>query len=115
MGPSRLGKTEWARSLGQHLYFNGQFDLGQINDVNLPDVRYAVFDDFSWDSMAKFYKQWFGAQRTFTVTDKYKAKKTIQWGKPIIWLCNPEDSHVIPDTCWMQANTIKVFIDNKLF
>lgn len=89
--------------------------MGQIADVNLPDVKYAVFDDFSWDAMAKFAKQWFGAQQVFTVTDKYKSKKTIKWGKPIIWCCNPEDEHSALSSDWMKKNSIRVYVDNKLF
>lgn len=115
IGPSRLGKTEWARSIGRHLYFNGQFDLGQISG-DLSDVRYAVFDDFPWDVMKRFYKQWFGAQKTFTLTDKYKGKRTINWGKPIIWLCNPDDFDTRPIVSdWMLANTITINVTNKLY
>ena len=43
-------------------------------------------------------------QNTFTVTDKYRGKTTIQWGRPTIWLMNddPEEvGHV--DLNWLRA------------
>lgn len=87
--------------------------MNQITS-DLSDIDYAVFDDFPWERMKPFAKQWFGAQQSFTVTDKYKSKRTINWGKPIIFLCNPED-HTIPDSDWYQKNSITFFLDNKLF
>lgn len=89
--------------------------MGQISG-DLSDVKYAVFDDFPWDTMKRFYKQWFGAQKIFTLTDKYRAKKTIKWGKPIIWLCNPDEYDHRPIVSdWMSANTITYILQNPLF
>lgn len=114
-GGSRLGKTEWARSLGPHTYWNGLFDLSQFN----PNSEYAIFDDFDF---TKFYtpKQWFGAQKTFAVTDKYRKKKTILWGKPIIWLCNPDQNPMGTEMNggfrqWMELNVDIIELFNKLF
>lgn len=81
----------------------------------MSDVRYAVFDDFPWAVMENYHKQWFGAQKTFTVTDKYCSKKTIQWGKPIIWLCNPEDEHSGLASEWLKDNSVRIYIDKKLY
>lgn len=114
-GGTRLGKTEWARSLGPHTYWNGLFDLSVLN----PNSEYAIFDDFDFN---KFYspKQWFGAQKVFTVTDKYRKKKTIQWGKPIIWLCNADQNPLAQDINmalreWLIENTFVVILENKLW
>lgn len=90
--------------------------MGQIRG-DLSDIKYAVFDDFNFDNLGRNAKSWFGAQSTFTITDKYKAKRTINWGKPIIWLCNPED---FPTPCgspgnWFEQNSIVVHLTNKLF
>ena len=67
IGPTRVGKTVWARSLGNHAYFGGLFSI----DEDLKDVEYAVFDDMLggleyWHS----YKFWLGAQKQFYATDK---------------------------------------------
>nr|QJB18634.1 MAG: replication-associated protein [Genomoviridae sp.] len=83
---SRYGKTEWARSLGEHMYFCGQFNL---DDWNSDTAKYCVLDDFD----IKYFPQWksfLGCQREFVLTDKYRKKRTVKWGKPTIWLCNPE-------------------------
>ena len=69
-GPSRTGKTQWARSIGPHLYFNGYFNMDQLTT----NAEYAIFDDFEDWSTFKQYKQWLGAQQQFVVTDKYKKK-----------------------------------------
>lgn len=86
VGPSRIGKTEWARSLGPHIYWNGSIDLASFIDY----AQYAIFDDFKWEYLP-FKKQFFGAQKEFTMTDKYRKKRTVKWGKPSILIVNPED------------------------
>lgn len=82
---------------------------------SIDDVRYAVFDDMPFASFPR-PKQWFGAQKTITVTDKYKGKRTINWGKPCIFLANPEDdTSLIRDLSWYQENVLLVRIDSKLY
>lgn len=109
ISPSRYGKTEWARSLGRHLYFNSMFDLSRFSH----DVDYAVFDDFLWDNFVKFHKQWLGAQKEFTLTDKYRKKMTVTWGKPCIFLCN--EDNVPPSSDWMLSNCVFVRLNSPLF
>ena len=45
--PSRFGKTEWARSLGCHMYFNNMINLDDWN----PKADYIIFDDIDWKFM----------------------------------------------------------------
>lgn len=59
-----------------------------LNTFSNP-AEYVIFDDFDFKFMPS-KKAWWGAQKTFVITDKYKSKKTIQWGKPCIYLCNPD-------------------------
>lgn len=108
VGVSRLGKTEWARSLGPHMYWNGYFDLSLWND----DADYAIFDDISTDNF-KQYKQWLGAQRQFTATDKYMRKRQLLWGKPCIFLANQIPD--FDDRDWINANCSIVQLRNPLF
>lgn len=109
IGATRIGKTEWARSLGRHMYFNGMFNLEDYDET----VDYIIFDDFDWEYFGS-KKQWWGAQREFTVTDKYRKKKTIKWGKPMIYLCNPEEDPFINTKMtshdWFRQNCKKVVI-----
>lgn len=108
-GPSRTGKTELARSLGQHIYFNGLFNIDDFNE----NAKYAIFDD--WEDWCKLYqwKQWIGAQQYFAVTDKYRKKRTIKWGKPCIILSNVDP--VFPDMPWLQLNTFKLHVGGRLY
>lgn len=78
-GRSRTGKTEWARSLGSHVFMSGVFDLSALRE----NYDYIVFDDISFTSM-DFFKCWFRAQKEFNVTDKYLRKRRIKHGRPTI-------------------------------
>jgi len=76
-------------------------------------VEYAIFDDL-FDFKPIFYKGWFGAQREFYVTDKYKKKKLITWGNPCILLCN-----ILPDfgedRDWWNVNCLFINLIQKLY
>ncbi|UJO02129.1 Rep [Bat associated gemykibivirus 1] len=113
-GPSRMGKTLWARSLGNHAYFGGLFSM----DEPLDDVAYAVFDDFGGLKFLPTYKFWLGHQKEFYVTDKYKGKQLVVWGKPSIWLNNvdPREEHGIRDDEieWLNANCDFIKLDREL-
>lgn len=113
-GPSRYGKTEWARSLGIHMYFNGMINLDDWN----PAAEYIIFDDFDWTYLP-CKKAFLGAQKQFTITDKYKKKKTVFWGKPCILLYNEDMDPLAKcsteEVSWLTENVIFTEITNKLF
>lgn len=115
-GPSRCGKTEWARSLGfdkgyKHTYFQGMFNLEVLDD----DADYVVFDDVPSKYLIS-YKQWMGCQRDFNVTDKYKKKKLVSGGWPCVFLMN-NDPRSVPewDTDWVEKNAEIVYVDHPLW
>jgi len=111
IGPSRLGKTVWARSLREnHVHHEQLFNL----DEHKEDCDYAIFDDIDIKYFPT-YKGWLGHQKHFTATDKYKGKKTINWGKPAIW-CNNDDprSKEGVDADWIDANCDVVYINTPL-
>ena len=89
IGPSRTGKTCWARSLRtHHMYFNNLLNLDDWDE----DAELIILDDFS-PEFVKYLPAWkcfFGGQKEFTLTDKYRGKKTVRWGKPMIWLANED-------------------------
>lgn len=109
IGPTRLGKTMWARSLGDHNYMNHMFNLDEFNQ----DRAYLVLDDIEFDYIPA-RKAFFFGQKEFTLTDKYRKKKKVIWGKPTIYCCNTE-----PD--WSkyadpyEGNIVKVFIRHKMW
>lgn len=76
--------------------------------------EYAIFDDFEdWDRFY-VYKQFLGAQKEFVLTDKYRKKQNVQWGKPSIILSN-----IMPtfkDMTWIYDNCFICDIkENKLY
>jgi len=111
-GPSRNGKTIWARAHGPHAYFGGLFSL----EEPIEGVSYAVFDDIN-GGLPFFpqYKWWLGHQKQFYATDKYKGKKLIYWGRPAIWVSNndPREEHGA-DVDWLNKNVTFVYIDTPL-
>lgn len=110
IGDSRTGKTEWARSVGHHMYWNSCFNLDKWD----PEAQYAIFDDFEDWTRFYNYKQWLGAQREFEATDKYRARKTLLWGKPTVVLSN--ERPLFRDWTWIMANCFIVNIGpNKLY
>lgn len=115
IGPSRSGKTEWARSLGTHMYFNNLLNLDDWNE----DADYIVLDDFS-PEITKFLPSWkcfFGGQKQFTLTDKYRGKKTVRWGKPMIWLSNEDIfKHLnFEQIDFVKKNCTCIVLMNKLY
>lgn len=115
MGPSRIGKTTWARSLGHHIYWNSSININDWNE----NATYLVMDDMDINYLPN-RKAWFGSQKTFTVTDKYKPKQTITFGKPLIWVNNiypnlKETNENIEWCEWLNLNSIKCVIKKSLF
>lgn len=115
IGASRTGKTEWARSLGNHMYFNNLLNLDDWDESK----DYIVLDDFS-SEITKYLPCWkcfFGGQREFTLTDKYRGKKTVHWGKPMIWLSNEDifKNLNIEHIDFIKKNCEVVVLNDKLY
>lgn len=113
-GPSRSGKTEWARSLGPHCYMAGAFNLNLWNN----NAEYIVLDDIQFEYIpAK--KMLFGAQKEFTLTDKYKGKRLVKWGKACIYLFNKDMNPFKNMSCyekdWYDLNVFYCELFNKLY
>lgn len=83
-----------------------------MDDVK-PDSEYGVFDDICGGfEFFRSYKAWLGAQYEFTVTDKYRKKQKVMWGKPTIWLSNDNpfsSGHI--DHEWIIENCFVVEIE----
>lgn len=111
VGPSRLGKTEWARSLGRHMYFNGMF----MQDLWDTRAQYAVFDDIDWKWIVNG-KGWLGGQKEFVITDKYRKKMRVHWNHPVIWCTNkPLIQHEGLDLNWLEANATIIHLNQRLY
>ncbi|KAG5548915.1 hypothetical protein RHGRI_014321 [Rhododendron griersonianum] len=88
-GPSRIGKTKWARSLGPHNYLSGHLDLN--SNVYSNNAWYNVIDDVAPHYLfLKHWKQFIGAQHDWQTNCKYGKPVQINGGIPTIVLCNPD-------------------------
>jgi len=113
IGPSRLGKTLVARSWGVHSYFHGNWSVEQYN----PNATYNVFDDIKGQLDGFDFKSFMGGQFDITVTDKYHKKKTVENGKPCVYLSNHD-----PLTTrrgrehrdWLVANCVFAYVDKPI-
>jgi len=112
VGISRLGKTEWARSLGKHIYACGMLNLDNWVD----DADYMVIDDVNWDYLPG-KKELLGAQQEITLSDKYRKKQTLKWGKPCIYLCNPDADvyFTCKESAWLSVNAIYHRLTRPMF
>lgn len=64
----------------------------------------------------KSYKCWLGQQKQFYATDKYKGKKLIEWGRPVIYLSNSDPrADKETDFDWLEGNCIFVHVDTAIF
>jgi len=109
-GASRLGKTEWARSLGRHMYFN---NIANFKDKWDDEASYIIFDDFNIDFIPN-RKGFFGGQEEFEISGKYMRVRSVKWGKVCIYLCN-EKPDFKDDLFWFRANVVMYHLENKLF
>lgn len=97
------------------------WDLGALDGLpsHFWQYGYIVFDDIEWDSIKASSKSWFGAQRDFAVSDKYRRKRRIPGGVPTIFLCNDDqfrdDLHSFAYSDWGRKNIDIVYIHNKLY
>lgn len=115
-GPSRMGKTVWARSLGAHIYTVGLISGAEL--LKAPHVEYAIFDDMRGG--IKFFpsfKEWFGAQQEVTVKVLYRDPMLVKWGRPSIWLANTDPRHEMDpsDVSWFEANADFIEVATPLF
>ena len=109
VGPTRLGKTAWARSLGDHMFWRGQVNLGAWDQ----SAKYIVIDDIPWKFIPQ-KKSLLTQMGDITVTDKYVKKLNVCNDKVAIVLVNELDSFEEEEEYW-QANTTVVRLDSELF
>ncbi len=101
VGPSRFGKTTWARSLGKHIFWRQSTNL----DTWDPSAKYLIIDDIDWKFLPN-KKCWLTAMGDMTVTDRYRPKRDICNYKPCIYLTNndPRDQFEPGESEYWEAN-----------
>lgn len=89
---------------------------GFMLDLWDDEAEYLVLDDFQDWSKFYMFKQFFGGQEEFIVTDKYRKKRNVKWGRPCIVLSNLYPKWFDEqDGAWMVENVITCNVQNKLY
>lgn len=116
-GPTQVGKTTWARSLGNHVYFMGVMS-GEVALRDMPNAEYAVFDDMRGGiDFFPSWKEWLGGQRVVSVKKLYRDPIQMDWGKPCIWLSNTDPRTQLKstdDVNWLEGNCDFVYIGESI-
>lgn len=112
VGPTRCGKTEWSRSLGEHTYWSNY-----VTSERNTNARYAVIDDMEGFDRFTGRKCIFGCQKIVGLNPKYSRLQQWNWGIPTIWLWNPES---VPFQCrdpngYFRQNSTYIQIETPLF
>lgn len=100
---------------------NAYFILDELVS-GMSSASYIVLDDISLSSCSiSLWKGLLGAQKQFVATDKYRKKTVVKFGKPCIFLCNPDsdpwrDNKLTVDFLdWLNLNCIKVDLEHPLY
>lgn len=118
-GATRLGKSDFATSLGPHVHFRGSFNLEDMQDMDIDKIEYAIWDDIGWKDNAlkdERYKNWLGSQDDFTCTDRYSHKCRLKWNRPSIYLANKNPFIGLDpqDVSWLEENCVIVHLGDDV-
>lgn len=109
IGATRLGKTAWARSLADHIFWRGAINIKDWRD----EAKLLIIDDCDWRKLP-FKKQLCTQMGTVTLTQKYQPMRTVNANKPVIWCCNDEPDWATEADYW-KANSTIVYLTAPLF
>nr|AIY33294.1 replication-associated protein [Sugarcane streak virus] len=94
LGPTRTGKSSWARSLGRHNYWQNNVDWSSYDE----DAEYNIIDDIPF-KYCPCWKQLIGCQKDYIVNPKYgKRKRVATKSIPTMVLANEDED-------WMKDMT----------
>lgn len=116
IGPTRLGKTYWARSRAPHLYFNDAINMRQWWKTDKSHYAIVILDDVPLEKVNPF-KAIIGCQASFNAKVLYHGHPSISHGKPVIWLCNddPREDMSPAIRAWFEGNSEVIYITSPLF
>lgn len=91
------------------------------------NADFIVMDDIPFQFIPN-RKQWWGCQKDFIATDKYRAKRKVPGGQPLIFLGNGEEEFSVAkdhksghpvlglaEVAWYNENTVTVYVLDKMF
>lgn len=110
ISPGEYGKTQWARSLGKHIFFRTNVDWAALTLIQKNKVKYVVYDDIKWEFI-NYQKAALLGMGECIVTDKYVKKTKVCVDIPSIFLCNEK-----PMLCeYWRSQIVCVELEDKLF
>ena len=120
IGPSRIGKTKLMTTIGDFTYLCNMWRM----DSWETNTAFTIMDDMDPPSDSDkglnfaWYKGFFGAQDTLVMTDKYRTKKQLDNGKPLIFINNHNLDHLFKnqdDREYVEKNMEIIYLKNSLF
>ena len=119
IGPSRTGKTTLMSLIGEFSYIKNVWNVDNWEG----STAFTIMDDMDAGDEGKglsfcWFKPFFGAQDAVTVTDKFKPKRDIYNGKPLIWINNYDYTETFQSKTaqdYIRKNMEIVYIDEPLF
>ena len=121
IGKTRTGKTELMLQFGYFTYMANMWMMDQWENK----AAYTIFDDIDPNTTNRekglnftWFKGFFGCQKSVGMTDKYRTKKLVQNGKPVVWLSNYELDEVFPnekDVDYIEGNCVVVRLNRPLY
>ena len=79
------------------------------------DGVYGVLDDIPWETLKFNYKSLLGRQKDVTWTDKYRAKKSVRFGYPVVVCTNTVPEFSREEREWLVWNVDFFSIDHVLY
>lgn len=115
VGDTKLGKTSYIRSFGDHVYWKGNTCMESlVNGIRDGGPQFLVMDDH-WSESCDLDR--FPSAKTVllgtagVLTDKYMGKRSIDRGLPYVFLAN-EMPHM---SAYWRKNSVVVVVSDSLF
>jgi len=115
VGPSGVGKTDYIRRLGRHVYYNTCVRSRRMNG----DASFMLFDDVCREGFGagESWKQFFGCQKTLSLRDLWWNGE-LTWGRPCIFTFNPDEDprlNASYDLDFLTRNCIFIDVEEPLY
>ncbi|KAH6653156.1 hypothetical protein BKA67DRAFT_568729 [Truncatella angustata] len=113
IGNSRLGKTDWAMSIGNPIMMVNSM----VFDEMTTHCSHIVLNDMDFRSF-KEWREFMGCQMKVTITGKYREEKLLDWGKPAIFTATMDNNPLtIPRVAdyFRQSGGVVEYLTERLF
>ncbi|KAH8203902.1 hypothetical protein TruAng_001966 [Truncatella angustata] len=113
VGPSKYGKTEWAKSFGRPIVMQSKF----VYDLMTSECTHIVLNDID---LRKFenWRDFMGCQMEVAIDGKYREEKMMDWGKPAIFTANADNNPLKDEAVaqyFKESGGTLVVIEERMF